>query len=109
MRNIVAIGLLLTAALGTGEDTRASMGSFATGAASPNRDIAAARAVFDANIAAIRARDRAKYLSLYLNSELLIRTSENGLVTGFAEFAKGAGSRWPDTIEASDIRLTQLQ
>lgn len=81
----------------------------AAGAAAQDDDLTAARAVFDQNIAAIRARDREKYLSLYLHSRLLIRTGPEGLTTGFNEFEKQAGSRWPDTIEASDIHLTELQ
>lgn len=71
-------------------------------------DLSAARAVFDQNIAAIRQRDREKYLSLYLNSPRLIRTGPDGFTTGFEEHAKQAGSRWPDEIEASDIHLTPL-
>ncbi len=71
-------------------------------------DLAAARAVFDRNIAAIRARDRETYLSLYLHSPRLTRTGPEGLATGFDSFAKAAG-RWPDSIEASDIHLTPLQ
>src|SRR5512138_2499091 len=72
-------------------------------------DIAAARAVFDQNISAIRQRDRDRYLSLYLHDPKLVRTGPTGFATGFDEFAKGAGTRWPDVIEASDIHLTPLQ
>jgi imidazolonepropionase-like amidohydrolase len=107
MRNIMAILLLVLC----GGGLQPAVGQ--TGALKPastqNPELVAARAVFDENIAAIRARDREKYLSLYLHSELLIRSGATGLETGFAEFEKGAGSRWPDTIEASDVRLTGLQ
>ena len=72
-------------------------------------DIAAARAVFDQNIAAIRQRDREQYLSLYLHDPRLVRTGPTGFTTGFEEHAKHAGERWPDEIEASDIHLTSLQ
>jgi imidazolonepropionase-like amidohydrolase len=72
-------------------------------------DLAAARAVFEENIAAIRDRDRDKYLSLYLKSDRLVRTGPAGFGTGYEEFARGAGSRWPDVIEATDMRLTPLQ
>jgi imidazolonepropionase-like amidohydrolase len=72
-------------------------------------DVDAARAVFDQNIAAIRERDRAKYLSLYLPDERLVRGGPAGFTTGYDDFARQAGERWPDTIEASDIHLTPLQ
>jgi len=72
-------------------------------------DIAAARAVFDANITAIRQRDRDKYLSLYLHDPRLVRTGPTGFTTGFEEHAKHAGDRWPDEIESSDVHLTSIQ
>ncbi|HUP50746.1 MAG TPA: amidohydrolase family protein [Thermoanaerobaculia bacterium] len=78
-------------------------------AAGEQEDLAAARAVFEQNIAAIRERDRAKYLSLYLDDPRLIRTGPAGFSTGFDDFARQAGDRWPDTIEASDMRLTPVQ
>jgi imidazolonepropionase-like amidohydrolase len=78
-------------------------------AAQPDDDLAGARAVFDGNLAAIRERNREKYLSYYLHSPSLIRTGATGLVTGFDDFAKGAGSGWPDLIEANDIRLAGLR
>jgi imidazolonepropionase-like amidohydrolase len=76
---------------------------------SPASDVSAARAVFDANIAAIRQRNREVYLSYYLHSEGLVRGGPEGFSTGFDSFAKGAGSKWPDLIEANDIHLTPLQ
>ncbi len=81
----------------------------APGDAGAPTDLAAARAVFDQNIDAIRQRDRARYLSLYLNSERLVRGGPAGFSTGYEEFARGAGAQWPDTIEAADIRLTPVQ
>src|SRR3954469_1070895 len=81
----------------------------ATMAAAADSDLAAARAVFDQNINAIRQRDRDRYLSLYLHDTKLVRTGATGFATGFDEFAKGAGARWPDEIEASDVHLTPLQ
>jgi imidazolonepropionase-like amidohydrolase len=72
-------------------------------------DLAAARAVFEQNIAAIRKRDREAYLALYLHSDALVRTGPAGFATGYEEFAKGAGENWPDTIEATDMRLTPLR
>lgn len=71
-------------------------------------DLAAARAVFDQNIAAIRQKDRARYLSLYLHSDRLVRGGPEGFATGYASFEAAAGA-WPDSIEADDIHLTPIQ
>lgn len=73
------------------------------------RDVAAARAVFEANIDAIRHRNRDAYLSYYLHSDRLVLGGPESFSTGFDSFAKGAGSQWPDLIEANDIHLTPLQ
>jgi imidazolonepropionase-like amidohydrolase len=72
-------------------------------------DLRAARSVFERNIDAIRRRDRGAYLALYLHSGKLVRGGPEGFTTGFDEFAKGAGARWPDNIEALDIRLTPIR
>ena len=72
-------------------------------------DVDEARALFEKNIAAIRNRDKAAYLSVYLDSDRLVRTSPDGPVPGFAEFAKQAGTKWPDTLEADDLRLVSIQ
>lgn len=72
-------------------------------------DLAEARAVFDKNLTAIRARDRAAYLSVYLDSDRLVRTSPDGPAMGFVEFSKQAGTKWPDTLEADDLRLMAIQ
>jgi imidazolonepropionase-like amidohydrolase len=74
-----------------------------------SQDIAAARAVFEGNIDAIRHRDRDAYLSYYLHSERLVRSGPDRFATGFDSFAKGAGGNWPDLIEANDVHLTPLQ
>ena len=71
-------------------------------------DITAARAVFDANVNAIKNKDRDAYLSYYLHSPLLVRGGPSGFSTGYDEFAKARGP-WPDSIEASDVHLTRLQ
>lgn len=73
-------------------------------------DVAAARAVFDRNLDAIRSRDRAAYLACYLEgASNFIRTGDTGLVVGWAEFARQAGSGWPDTFEASDLELVPIR
>jgi imidazolonepropionase-like amidohydrolase len=77
--------------------------------AAPADDVAAARAVFEGNINAIRQRNREAYLSYYLHAESLVRGGPEGFATGFDSFAKGAGAQWPDLIEANDIHLTPVQ
>lgn len=74
---------------------------------SSDPDVASARALFEANIDAIRERNTEKYLSYYLHSDLLVRGGPTGFSTGYDDFAKGRGP-WPDSIEASDIHLTPL-
>ena len=71
-------------------------------------DVDQARAVFDANIAAIKQQNRERYLSYYLHSDRLVRGGPSGFSTGFDAFAKAAGP-WPDSIEATDIHLTPLR
>lgn len=94
MRTILAVALLFAAA---------------TSGADEAADLRAARTVFEANIEAIRQKDRDRYVSLYLPSERLVRVGPTGFLTGFEEFARGAGGAWPDTIEATEMRLTPLQ
>jgi len=77
--------------------------------AAPADDVAAARAVFEANIKAIHQHNREAYLSYYLHSPSLVRGGAEGFDTGFDSFAKGTGAQWPDLIEANDIHLTPLQ
>ena len=77
--------------------------------ADESSDLRNARAVFDENIKAIHERNREKYLSLYLHDSKLVRTGPAGFATGYDDFAKGAGAQWPDTLEATDIRLTPIR
>jgi imidazolonepropionase-like amidohydrolase len=70
-------------------------------------DLAAAHAVFERNLQAIRDKDRAAYLSCYLDSERLVRTGPSGFVLG--SLAAGEGQEWPDHIAAEDLRLTPVQ
>jgi imidazolonepropionase-like amidohydrolase len=71
-------------------------------------DVAAARAVFERNLDAIRHRDRAAYLSCYLQSPLLARTGPTGFALSYDSLAAGAGSGWPDHFEGLDLRLTPI-
>src|SRR5580765_1608932 len=77
--------------------------------AAPTPDLAAARAVFTANLDAIRRRDRDAYLACYLHSEGLARTGPTGFSLGFDDLAKSAGEAWPNVFDASDLRLTPVR
>ena len=74
-------------------------------------DLAAARALFERNLDAIRRRDRDAYLACYLQSERLARTGP----TGFTARLRGprrhdrAGEDWPDPFDAQDLRLVRVQ
>ncbi len=71
-------------------------------------DVDDARALFERNLAAIQTRDKAAYLACYLDSAQLVRVAPEGPVLGFADFAKQAGEKWPDTLVAEDLRLTPV-
>ncbi|HEY8850346.1 MAG TPA: hypothetical protein VIO12_13685, partial [Thermoanaerobaculia bacterium] len=77
-------------------------------AATQDPDVVAARAVFEANINAIRQKNIDAYLSYYLHSPALVRGGPTGFSAGYDEFAKARGP-WPDSIEASDLHLTPIQ
>jgi len=72
-------------------------------------DVAAARALFEKNLQAIRDKDRDAYLACYLDSERLVRTGPTGFELGYAGLAATAGEGWPDHIDAEDLRLTPVQ
>jgi imidazolonepropionase-like amidohydrolase len=72
-------------------------------------DIAAARALFEKNLQAIRDRDKQTYLSCYLDSDGLARTGPEGFQLGYKGLAATAGQGWPDHIDASDIHLTSVR
>jgi imidazolonepropionase-like amidohydrolase len=78
-------------------------------AESTEADLAAARAVFEANLAAIADQDRDAYLACYLESDRLVRTGSSGFTLGFDDLAAGAGDGWPEVFEAQDLRLTPLE
>lgn len=75
----------------------------------PSSDVAAARAVFQKNLDAIRRRDKAAYLATYWKSESLARTGAEGIALGYAAHEKSAGENWPDTFDASDLDLVPLK
>ncbi|MBC8647378.1 MAG: amidohydrolase family protein, partial [Thermoanaerobaculia bacterium] len=68
-----------------------------------------ARKLFQANLDAIRRRDRAAYLACYLDSETLARTGPGGIALGFGDLVKSAGENWPDTFDASDLQLVPVR
>ena len=72
-------------------------------------DLAAARAVFQANLEAIRNQDAAAYLDCYLQSDGLARTGPTGFVLGYEGLAATAGQGWPEVFEAQDLRLTPIR
>ncbi len=78
-------------------------------AADSAADLLGAHRVFEANLAAIRNRDAQAYLACYLPEESFARTGPDGMTVGFAEFAAGVGTGWPDSIEAEDMHLTPVR
>jgi imidazolonepropionase-like amidohydrolase len=72
-------------------------------------DLAAARALFEKNLQAIRDKDRDAYLSCYLQSDGLVRTGPDGFQLGYSSLAASAGEGWPDHISAEDLRLTPVR
>jgi len=71
-------------------------------------DVAAARALFERNLQAIKDKDKAAYLACYLDSPGLARTGSTGFELGYEGLAKQAGDAWPDHIDAEDLRLTPV-
>ncbi len=76
-------------------------------------DLASARAVFEANIAAIQGRNREAYLATYLNSERLVRSGATGFNLGWEELAAGVAATgsddWPAQLLARDVKLTWMR
>jgi imidazolonepropionase-like amidohydrolase/ketosteroid isomerase-like protein len=80
----------------------------ASAAGAQTGDISAARALFEANLNAIRNKDRDAYLSYYLHSPLLVKGGPTGFTTGYDDFAAARGP-WPVSFNASDLHLSELQ
>ncbi|MBI1795892.1 MAG: amidohydrolase family protein, partial [Candidatus Eisenbacteria bacterium] len=72
-------------------------------------DLAAARRVFEANLDAIRMRNRDAYLACYLHSETLARTGPTGYTLGYAQVESTRSNTWPDHFEALDLKLTPVR
>jgi imidazolonepropionase-like amidohydrolase len=75
----------------------------------PVPDTAAARRVFEANLDAINRRDRARYLSSYLDAPTFARNGPDGLELGYAPFAAQRDTTWPDSLIATDLRLVSVR
>ena len=71
-------------------------------------DEAAARALFERNLQAIRDRDRQAYLDCYLADERLVVGGFGAPTRGYEAFAAGAGDTWPDSFEAFDLQVFGL-
>lgn len=78
-------------------------------AAGQNDDLIAARQLFEANLDAIRQRDRDAYLACYLRSEQLARSGPGGMTLGFDGLAQSAGEGWPDFFDAQNLRLVPVR
>jgi imidazolonepropionase-like amidohydrolase len=63
---------------------------------------------FQRNIAAIHARDRSAYLSVYLQRPTLARVGPTGLTLGYESFARAAGGAWPDTLVATHLQVVPI-
>jgi imidazolonepropionase-like amidohydrolase len=72
------------------------------------RDSVEALAAFRGNIGAIHARDRATYLTYYLQSERLARTGPRGIDWGYAGMTGGDPNAWPDTLVATHFEVVPV-
>ena len=101
---VVVVAAGLTAACRT---TPSAGGDTASGAV-VGTDTAEARRVFQGNIDAIHKRDRARYLSYYVQTESLARNGPGGLELGFSDWSARRDTTWPDTLVARDLRLVPV-
>ena len=86
------------------------LGASSVAAGGPgSADLEAARGLFEANLGAIRDRDREAYLACYLQSESLARSGPEGSTLGYEGLAASAGEGWPDSFEAQDLRLVPVR
>ncbi|MGQ0553949.1 MAG: amidohydrolase family protein [Planctomycetota bacterium] len=71
-------------------------------------DLAAARALFERNVAAIQLRNREGYLACYEASEHLVRVGSTGPAFGYPEFERSVTGDWPVQLIARDVKLHWL-
>ncbi|HEX5726100.1 MAG TPA: amidohydrolase family protein [Longimicrobiaceae bacterium] len=103
MRIALLAAALLLAARGT-----AAAQPRAYPAAERAADSAAALAAFRSNIAAIHRRDRAAYLTHYLQAPRLARTGPGGVQWGYQGMTAGDPNAWPDTLVATHFEVVPL-
>ena len=74
------------------------------------RELAEARAAFDAHLVAIHRRDVEGYLAGYLNAPDFVYIGPGGVTRGFRGFAlaRRAAPGFPDSLEAGDPELAWL-
>ena len=109
VRNALRVGAALCAATLSALALHAAPAPAARAKSSSVADLAAARAVFEKNLQAIRDKSREAYLSCYLDSAGLALTSPEGFALGYAGLAASAGKGWPDHIDAADLHLTPIR
>ncbi len=71
-------------------------------------DSVAALAAFRSNIGAIHTRDRAAYLSHYVQSPRLAMTGPGGVRYGYEGLASADPDAWPDTLVATHFQVVPL-
>lgn len=98
----LAAAALLAAALPS------AAGAQAYPSAQRARDSLEALAAFRSNIASIHQRDRARYLTHYLQSPRLARTGPGGVQWGYQGMTGGDPNAWPDTLVATHFEVVPL-
>jgi imidazolonepropionase-like amidohydrolase len=112
-RSLAALALVAAVAIAgatravDAQSPRAGAGAAASGDSAS--DLAAARRLFEANLAAISRHDRGAYLACYLRMGSLARTGPTGFALGYAAMESTRSNTWPDHIEALDLRLVRVQ
>ena len=111
--SVIALLLPLAAAVACGAIANAATGTERAAAESDSAvaatDVAAARALFERNLDAIRRRDRDAYLACYLQADTLARTGPEGSQLGYEPLAKETGAEWPDLFEGLDLQLVPVR
>jgi imidazolonepropionase-like amidohydrolase len=73
------------------------------------RDLDAARALFEANLDAIRKRDAGAYRACYRDSPFLVRSGPDGPTLGLESFVAPSAGEWPEALDAYDLRLVPVR
>ena len=81
----------------------------AASAAEVASDLQAARQVFQANLDAIRHRDRDAYLTCYDQAPSLVVTGPQGSTLSYQALEASSGNGWPDHFEGLDLHLTSIR